>query len=162
TAEELNVNTLGGAVTATALSVYYRCGVDFHCLLVPPASTAQQPHTAPSARSSRRGLSQARLGWDVRVVASLENDIPSRQGDVSGFSRLQFRASVNFQDTRNPVGMSRDFSVTLTDGTGNSASTRVGASSNALFYPPGSVIPVPKVFLHTIRIPLSVFTGVDL
>jgi hypothetical protein len=39
---------------------------------------------------------------------------------------------------------------------------RVGDVSTALFYPPGTVGPVPKVFLNTARIPLASFTGVNL
>jgi len=161
TPAELTVNTLGGAVTPNALATYLRCGVDFHCLQTPPASTAQQPHTTPSARSSRRGLSQARLAWN-EMTAFLENDIPSGSGDVSGLSRLQFRASINIQDSRNTPGTPQDFSVMLTDAAGNSATTQVSTVSDALFYPPGNVIPVPKVFLNTVRIPLACFPEVDL
>ncbi|HEX2269949.1 MAG TPA: hypothetical protein VHH35_10455, partial [Pyrinomonadaceae bacterium] len=39
---------------------------------------------------------------------------------------------------------------------------RVSDVSRALFYPPGKVIPVPKVVLNTVRIPLSAFSGVNL
>jgi hypothetical protein len=81
---------------------------------------------------------------------------------VSGFLALQFRASVNFADSRNPSGAPQDFSVTLTDSAGNSATTRVSSASWALFFPPGQVGPVPKVVLNTIRIPLTAFAGVNL
>jgi hypothetical protein len=33
--------------------------------------------------------------------------------------------------------------------------------SGALFYPPGTLIHVPKVFLNTVRVPLSRFSGID-
>ena len=81
---------------------------------------------------------------------------------MSGYFALQFRAGVNFADSRNPASMPQDFSVTLTDGAGNTAATRVSAWSGALFYPPGTTLVVPKVFLNTIRIPLSAFSGVNL
>ena len=34
--------------------------------------------------------------------------------------------------------------------------------SGALYFPPGSVGPVPKVVLNTVRVPLSAFGGVNL
>jgi thiamine monophosphate synthase len=34
--------------------------------------------------------------------------------------------------------------------------------STALFFPPGSVGPVPKVVLNTVRVPLTAFGGVNL
>jgi hypothetical protein len=39
---------------------------------------------------------------------------------------------------------------------------RVSDVSGSLFYPPGAIVHVPKVFLNTVRIPLDVFAGVDL
>ncbi len=164
-AANLATNTLGGAVTQTGLTPYNLCGGEIpqprHCLAGQPNS--RQPHTTPSFHSSQRGLSQLRLGWDD-ITATYLNDLPASTGDVSGFAAIQFRAGLNFTDTRNPVGMPRDFSVTLTDGAGNSATSLVSASSGALFFPPGgpAVIPVPKVFLNGIRLPLSLFSGVDL
>lgn len=166
TAVNLTTNTLGGAVTQAGLTPYDLCGGEDpqprHCLVGQP--TARQPHTTPSARApDRRGLSQLRLGWDD-MKAAYQNDLPASTGDVSGFAAIQFRAGLNFTDTRNPAGMPGDFSVTLTDGVGNSATRLVSASSGALFFPPGgpAVIPVPKVFLNGIRLPLSLFSGVDL
>ncbi len=162
----LSTNTLGGAVTAVGLTPYNKCGGNFpepqHCLPTPPQITKRQPHTTPSARSSRRGLSQVRLGWDG-LGATLTNEIPGGR-DVSGYAVVQFRASVNFDDARN-VG-AQDLSVVLTDSSGNSASSLVSASSGALFFPPGLIGPprraVPKIVLNTVRIPLSVFKGIDL
>jgi hypothetical protein len=53
-------------------------------------------------------------------------------------------------------------SVLLTDGLSNRASALVSDSSQALFFPPGSDGPVPKVVLNTARVPLSSFIGVNL
>jgi hypothetical protein len=39
---------------------------------------------------------------------------------------------------------------------------RVSDVSQALFFPPGKVGPVPKVVLNTVRVPLSAFGGVNL
>ena len=81
------------------------------------------------------GLPQLRLGWNS-TNAYWENELPAGFRNVSGFYALQFRAGVNIADARNNVFGSQNFSVTLTDGTGNSATTPVGDSSRALFYPP--------------------------
>ncbi len=71
----------------------------------------------------------------------------------------------------NPEGLPKDFSVTLTDGVGNFATARVGDGSGALFFPPGRIppisperplLPVPKIFLNTVRLQLSSFSGIDL
>ena len=163
-AADLTTNTLGGGVFQSGITPYDLCGGESpqprHCLV--GESTARQPHTSVSARSSgTRGLSQLRAGW-TDTTASIENQVPAGSGDVSAFLALQFRASVNFADGRNPVGMPQDFAVTLTDGSNQSATVRVGDVSGSLFYPPGTVAHVPKVFLNTVRVPLGAFSGIDL
>src|SRR5262249_61579390 len=82
-------------------------------------------------------------------------------------------ANVNFTDPRDQVDVPADFTVTLTDGAGHSASTRVSTWARGLFYPPlrglgntlanvfGEFI-LPKDFLNTVRIPLSAFPGINL
>jgi hypothetical protein len=163
TATNLTTNTLGGATTQTGLTPHDLCGGNSpqpqHCL-PSTQSTARQPHTVPSARSTLRGLSQLRTGWSA-ATASYTNDLPLGARDVSGFEALQFRVSVNFADTRNAQAP-QNFRVILTDGTGAQASVLVGSHSAALFRPPGSVGPVPKVVLNTVRLPLSSFGGVNL
>ena len=164
TASDLSTNTLGGNVFQQGISPYALCGGETpqprHCL--PGQSTARQPHTSVSARASaKRGLSQLQAGW-TDFTASFENEVPAGTGDVSGFTAVQFRASVNFADTRNPAALPQDLTVTLTDRTNHSATVRVSTVSGSLFYPPGTLAHVPKVFLNTVRIPLSAFSGVDL
>ncbi len=162
----LTTNTLGGAVTQTGLSPYNLCGGEIpqprHCL--PGQPTARQPHTTPSFESSQRGLSQLRFGWDG-ATATYQNDLPSGTRDVSPFAVFQFRGAVNFTDSRNPSGL-QNFSVTVTDGTSNTSTVTLLTSGvrGSLIFPPGgpAVIPLPKVLLNTIRIPLSLFTGIDL
>lgn len=159
----LTTNTLGGATTQTGVTPHDLCGGDSpqpqHCL-PSTQSTARQPHTTPSARSTRRGLSQLRAGWGS--LATYTNELPLGSRDVSGFEALSFRVSVNFADTRNASGAAQNFTVILTDGAGNTSGALVGNHTTALFYPPGSVGPVPKVVLNTVRIPVSAFGGVNL
>lgn len=161
--DNLVTNTLGGAVSQVALSSYELCGGDYasrHCL--PDESYERQPHTSISyLASDRLGLSQLKLGWDS-ATASYENELPTDKRDVSGYSLLQFRVSVNFADPRNLSDVPQDFSVVLSDGGGHSGAVRVSDYSKALFYPPGELEAVPKVVLNTVPIPLGVFPDVDL
>jgi hypothetical protein len=163
TATNLTTNTLGGATTQVGLTPHDLCGGNSpepqHCLSA-TQSTNRQPHTTPSAKSTLRGLSQLRTGWNGGG-ASYTNTLPAGTNDVSGFQALQFRTSVNFDDTRN-AKTAQNFSVVLVDGTGAQASVRVGDVASVLFYPPGTTGPVPKVLLNTVRIPLTSFTGVNL
>jgi hypothetical protein len=165
TSTNLTTNTLGGATTQSGLTPHDLCGGNSpqpqHCL-PSTQSTSRQPHTVPSARATTlRGLSQLRTGWGA-FGTSYTNDLPLGSRDVSAFAALQFRVSVNFADARNAAGATQNFTVVLTDGTGAQASVRVGDHSTALFYPPGTVGPVPKVVLNTVRLPLSSFAGVNL
>jgi hypothetical protein len=159
----LTLSNLGAAVTQTSLTPYELCGGEapqpLTCL--PAAGHAQQPHTAPSARSPARGLSQLRTGWN-NFTGNYRNNLPAALGNVSGFQAVQFRVSVNFTDLRNLEDLAQDFRVRLTDASGASASVRVSDVSRALFFPPGKVFPVPKVVLNTVRVPLSAFSGVNL
>ncbi|HZG51007.1 MAG TPA: hypothetical protein VEZ40_02625 [Pyrinomonadaceae bacterium] len=164
TATDLTTNTLGGATTQSGLTPHDLCGGNSpqpqHCL-PSTQSTSRQPHTVASARSTLRGLSQLRTGWGA-FGSTYTNDLPLGARDVSGFQSLQFRVSVNFSDTRNAANTPQNFSIILTDGAGATSSVRVGDVSGALFFPPGSVGPVPKVLLNSVRVPLTSFTGVNL
>jgi len=162
---DLTTNFQGGAVTQSGLNPDDLCGGQLpqpqHCLAVTSQNpVSRQPHTVPSARSSRRGLSQNRFGWDD-PSAFLENDLPGV--DVSNLGVLQFRAAVNYFDDRNAGD--QDFTVTLADGSGNSDSVQVSGFSGSLYFPPGEIPsgrPVPKIFLNTVRLPLGAFPDVDL
>jgi len=172
TAADLSTNTLGGVVVQNGLTGFDLCGGEVpqpqHCL---PTGLGQNslnrmPHTTPAARApSVRGLSQLRFGWDD-PSAALANELPAGTGDVSAYNVLQLRSTVNFRDPRNMAGVPQDFSVTLIDGEGNSATSVVSASSGALYFPPGRATPltwsIPKLIHNGIRIPLSQFPGVDL
>ena len=163
TAADLSTNFLGGGVAQFGLSPHDMCGGPSpqpqHCLT--NQSTARQPHTAPTSISTARGLPQLRTGWSgARAVFA--NSIPAGPNrDISSFEFLQFRTTVNFADPRNPGGQPQDFSIRFTDGNGARQSLRVGQFSRALFFPPGTTGPVPKVWHNTVRIPLASLTAVD-
>jgi hypothetical protein len=163
-ATNLTTNTLGGTTTQSGLTPHDLCGGDSpqpaQCL-PSTQSTTRQPHTTPSALSTKRGLSQLRTGWGT-INSSYINNLPAGFNNVSGYQALQFRVSVNYNDTRNPLNTPQNFSVVLTDGTGATASVRVSDYSDALFYPPGTTVSVPKIFLNTVRLPLTAFAGLNL
>ena len=159
---DLTTNDTGGAVTQVGLNPYDMCGglspQSQHCSA---DSTQRQPHTVPSARSSKRGLPQNRIGW-ITPVANLRQDLGTSGLNVSGFDYLQFRVAVNQTDTKNPLGQPQNFDVVVGDGTGATATVTMATETDALRYPPGTVGPVPKLMLNMARLPLASFAGVDL
>lgn len=159
----LSLNFLGGAVTQLGLTPYDLCGGEAPqpATCLPGQPNGRQPHTTPSARSPKRGMSQLRTGWN-NFTGNYTNNVPPMFGNVSGFQAIQFRVSVNFTDARNVADLASDFRVKLTDASGSSASVRVSDVSGALFFPPGEINPVPKVVLNTVRVPLTAFGGVNL
>jgi hypothetical protein len=164
TATDLSTNTLGGAVLESGVTPYELCGGEAPQpqFCAPGEPNSHQPHTTPSARArTKRGLSQLQAGW-TSAAAFIENDLPKGTRDVSTFSLLQFRASVNFADLRNSAGAPQNVTVVLTDRKGHSSSVRVADVSASLYYPPGEIAAVPKLLLNTVRVPLSSFSKVDL
>lgn len=170
TGTNLSTNTLGGAVTPTSLAPYDLCGGESpqpaFCTSLPTFNgfRAQEPHVTPSAFAlTRRGLSQLRFGWN-NSSARWENALPVSARNLFGFGTLQFRASVNFTDSRNPSTTPQDLRVELVDGMGAvSPPVRVGEHSRALFRPPGETFAVtPRIVQNTVHVPLTAFTGVNM
>ena len=161
-AGNLSLNTLGGAATQSDLDPYTQCGgagEPPNCLQV--TGSRMEPHTGDP------GLSQLQIGWSG-ATAVYQNDLPAGSRDVSRFDALQFRASVNFEDTRNKKRKPQDFSVELMDGTGKTSAVEVSEVSSALYFPPGGTPRVspdrllPSLFLNGVRIPLAAFSGISL
>ena len=166
-AGNLITDAQGGAVNQSGLAPFTLVGGSSGTSDATPAlrplpgqPAARQPNNTPSNYNFNGvpGLSQLSLGWST-MGAFLENVLPV--SDVSGYMALQFRAAVNFTDSRNRV-LQDDFSAVLTDATGKTASVPISQFSSVLKYPPGKVLRLPKVELNAIRIPLTAFTGVDL
>jgi len=156
--DSIKTNLLGGDVSEKKLSPFDLCGGppprEHNCQ---PVSPSQQPHTTGSAP----GLSQLRYGWSSKK-ASMTNEIPGSDGDVSKYATITFRVARNFSDARNPADVPPDFNVMLQDGSGGKKSIAVSKWSRALFVQPGSGSGLPKTVLSTVRIPLKKFEGVDL
>lgn len=148
------MNTLGGNVTDSNFGLVAFCGGPNQvesCLSSQPLT--RQPHAG--------GLSQLHLAWSSRAAAHV-NQLPAGSRDVRAFQTLQFRAALDFTDTRVLPSQRVDSSVRLTDGRGRAADVAISAFSQALAYPPGRVGAVPKAVLTSVRLPLSAFVGLDL
>jgi hypothetical protein len=177
----LATNTLGGAVNTAGLLTYTVYG---DTTTVPAearyfftgapgseggAGSPKFPHTVASRFAAARATTSQLVVRYNAAGASYENDIPAGNKDVSFDDVLQFRAAVDPTSALNPAGQPQDFSVKLTDGSGDVVSLPVSFFSNALFYPPGNVTAfgmgiLPKLILNTARIPLAPYAagGVDL
>ena len=136
-------------------------------LLNAAALTTNQLGGAVTSSGSHRGLQHGRLAG--RGVGTAHLDVvgrflaerhPGRPGaDVSRYSHLQFRVS-------NQSTVVQNFSMVLTDGAGNSASTTVNAhytdpDRRTPLYVRTTITPTRSV-LNTAAIPLSAFSGVNL
>jgi Secretion system C-terminal sorting domain len=150
------VNTLGGAVTDSDLVSPAICGggyLESDCS--PTIYGGQKPHY-----STYRGLSQMGLQWSDRA-AWYENDIPPAYENVTKYSDLIFRATVNFVTSTPDSNL--NFTVELMDSAGNTNEVNVSSYSKALFYQPGTQAgDLPKMVFNTVKIPLSAFSGVAL
>jgi hypothetical protein len=177
-----DTNTAGGGVQPFGLSKVAIVGSKnpYDRTDVPLQQTLRhQPHNghtsygdeSPQSARDKPGLAQLKFRWNGND-AFLTNYLPPgtrpRSGrpwrDVSGFYALQFRASVNYEDNVNEM-KARDFTIELTDGDDRSASTVVSRWSSVLYFPPGGKgggLYLPKVLLHTARIPLSAFASINL
>ena len=152
---EVSTNTLGGSVTSSGLVANALCGdwTGLNCV------SGREPH--------RSSLSSLEVGWNS-LSARYSNQLPLLKRDVSNFDHIQFRVSVDYSSTRNPVGQAQNLSVQLVDGAGRTASVKVSDYSGLLFYPPGGGIiggvdynwRIAAV-MNTLRIPLTAFPAID-
>jgi hypothetical protein len=158
---EFTTNTLGGAVTATSLPVFDRCGPSVSDPCFP--SEYREVHLS-SFDSLDPTLSRARTTWDA-ATDTLVNALPAGSRDVSRFDTLQFRVGVDYLETSSASSVSA-FSVTLNDGSSSSTvSTNAQLGSNDLYYPPGdgAGFKSPQsAVMNSVRLPLDLFTGVNL
>lgn len=159
-ATNLTTSTLGTPVNESGLTPYSVCGgVGETVPCVNGLQLGQQPHNDGLAAPGF--LSQLITGWGSQATYTYSLPIGKRL--VKLYQALQFRAAVNFADPRNSSLAVQDLTVTLTDGNGRSASINVNkAAPGKLFFPPGATGPVPRIFLNTVRIPLSSFASINL
>jgi dienelactone hydrolase len=109
---------------------------------------------------------QLTLAWEQ--PATLSTRIPAADGDVSGFKALALDTSVNYWDPRNPTrsttlpetGM-QNFTVTLTDAAGRTATVAVGDKKYGLGLQQSiaNITTRMHVILRENRIPIADFTA---
>ena len=102
-------------------------------------------------------LSRLGIGWSG-TNGRFTMTLPEGTEDIGGYSMLQFRASVDYQNeeiTSSPAA----FSISLSDASESvTVSTDDQVGNNVLFVPPGGTTSKTSV-LNTVRIPLSEFGG---
>ncbi|GAA2152701.1 poly(ethylene terephthalate) hydrolase family protein [Actinomadura napierensis] len=82
--------------------------------------------------------------------------VPARAANVKRYDALTFRAALDESTT------AADLTVTVVDDKGYSKSVRLSDVSDALTPFPGTVSPLPKTWLRTVRIPVSALKGLKL
>lgn len=148
-------NTLGGAVSKSALSTYLLCGGGAYPSCGISTGGSQEPHSVPF---SAPGMGQLSLRWSA-LSDYYNNAIPALHQDISRFAALSFRAAVNYKF----AGAKTDFSIQLIDSFGRSSRLAASKYTQALFFPPGATTSaLPKILHNTIRIPLDSFSGINL
>lgn len=107
----------------------------------------------------------AMIAWDS-TTATYTTELGNR--DVSPFQALSFRVTQRFDSSRNPhppgltPGAPQDFFIGLIDSAGRSTFVRVGTVTSIPFpYKRSDDISLTKSALKTVRIPLSVFKGLN-
>ena len=147
---------LRGAVNGADLATYERCGYDQTNACFPASSEAREAHL--SAFFPASGLSRLRTQWNA-TTDTFVNELPAGARDVSAFGTLQFRVGVDYTDTTNPSPV--EFSVRLEDGvTSRTASASSQLGQNDLYFPPGDYS--ATTVMNTLRLPLTLFAGVNL
>jgi len=148
----LTTDQLGGAVTATGLTVDTWCAETTANPCVPGTYESDDVHLT--------GLPQGVFGW-ASSSGSIQFTIPSADGNVSGYDALQFRVGVNPSYSQNTGVAVQNLSLLLKDSSGGSVEVAASSVNNAaLTYPPG--LPAGHFIMNQIRFPLSMFAGIDL
>ncbi|MGW3623423.1 poly(ethylene terephthalate) hydrolase family protein [Streptomyces sp. NPDC000880] len=86
---------------------------------------------------------------------SMVVDLPKGRYNVSRYGALTLRAA------RDDLSAEADLTLTVVDGSGRSRSVKVSSLSDAMAGFPGTGTLLPKVWLRTVRWPVSQMTGVN-
>lgn len=130
------LNTLGGAVTPTALSTFAEDQLrtlDVH-----------SPHVVPGGN----------VAWQSNAGIYLSN-VPAVAKDLSSYSVLSFRVTLKYESPQNPGGQGTDFHVRLTDGNGKSRAIRVSMFTDIPYPYVRGYDNLVKSALKSVRIPLA-------
>lgn len=163
--EELATHRLSGPVVAEDVSPVF-CPRGYYT-----------PQQAPDKGACRRHYvtipgqpALAAVAWERRGAA-LRFSLPEGAGDLSGYAAITLRAAVDPASPLNAADQPQAFSLRLTDRAGNAAVVSTSPEEPALAFPSGYMkestvfdtgIFVGRVLLTTLRLPLTLFSGVDL
>ncbi len=154
----MTTNTLTGTVTESGLVSSQVCG---NYLMEPDCgvttSSAKKPH---NGSTGTLGVSMMGMQWNDSTDYYM-NTIPQAYQNISAYTHLSFRTSVNFASVVTWPNL--NFTVELIDSLGDSSRQVVANYTNALFRQPGTQTgDLPKLMLNTVKIPLNKFTGINM
>ena len=136
-------NTLGAAVTGTALSS-----------LAEDALRILDPH-------SPHVTSGADLGWSS-VAGVYRTQVPAAFKDVSAYTAIAFRVTQKYGSAENPANQTQDLYVRLTDGGGKSRAIRVSTFTDIPYPYVRGYADLIKSAMKTVRIPLASYAIANL
>lgn len=163
-ASNSTLNTAGGNVTSSGLSLYEVCGEDnARC----GEQTNLDNHFS-NGNGGQRSLGRIRIDWNS-PNGWVRNDIPEIERDMSDLTHLTFRASTHVNTGATFINLEdQNFTIEITDGSSTTAQILVGDYTKALFLPQGDSPSgeedgfLPRSINNTIAVPLSVFDGLDI
>jgi dienelactone hydrolase len=132
------VNSLGGAVAASALSG--EAVDELHTLDV------HSPHPTAGAQ----------LTWTSSAGVYL-SDVPTTSRDLTGYSILAFRVTQTYGSAENPPGMPQDLFVRMADGGGATRAIRVTTFTDIPYPYVRGETDLIKSALKSVRLPLASF-----
>jgi hypothetical protein len=143
TPHDPTANTLGGAVTGTALSTEAENALrtlDVH-----------SPHVT----------SGGQLAWSSSAGVYL-SQLPAGARDLSGFAVLNFRVTQTYASALNPVNQAQDLFVRLTDGGGKSRAIRASTFTDIPYPYVRGFADLIKSAMKSVRIPLESYVIANL
>ncbi len=166
---DLTKNALGGGVELAGFEPSGLCGGSGQteaCLSGVFAGKKLEPHGYTTFGSSTTpGLGMVQLRWS-RAGASLNNELPGPARRIGSYREITFRAVLDFSDAHDADTADVPMHVVLTDGEGQKASVSVSDHGRQLTSPDlltvanggaGHDLPVRRLLLKQIRVPLSAF-----
>ena len=165
TADELNTNLAGGAITADGVTTFF-CEEGYYTPMMKPGSEPcrRVNLTIPG------NPALAVVAWE-QPGAALRFALPEEAGDLSSYTTISLRAALDPLSPLNAADATQAFSVQLTDSAGATAVVPTRPDEPALAFPPGDVEEdsffeggqfTGRVPMTTIRLSLGDFAGIDL
>jgi len=150
----------GGEFSHSGLENFSVCGSDGQDNTCGPLNSGFDDHRSEEFST---GLARIIVSWET-PGGWFEQTVPSPLQNTSNFSHLTFRAGVTAQPPfRINSGQDKNFTIRMTDISGNNAATEVTNFSTALYAPRGTFGTVtPHNVANTIAIPLSEFNTINL